>query len=607
MKNLNLIKSLLLCLILFSCAHKYSEKEIQEETAKLNKFFEEVFNENMMRSPTWQTYVGLKTNYDKLNDETEAFEEESIEILKKNLKKLEQFDYDALDKQAQISYDLFKKSGEDWLDSHKKWRFHHFPLNQMFGYHSGTPSFLINMHRVENKDHALAYISRLKEIKRVFDERMVYNRKQREMGIFAPDFTYDHVVDASKNIITGKPFTKSKKDSPLYQDFKRKVKALKLSKAEKTQLIKQAEKALVNYVKPAYEELITWVKETDQMNDKNEGAWALPDGDEYYRHRLERITTTDMTPKEIHDFGLSEVKRIHGEMNKIKEKVGYKGSLQDFFEYMKTDKKFFYPNNKSGKEAYLKEARKVISEMKKALPQMFNTFPKADLMVKAVEEYREKTAGIAFYQGPPLFGDRPGIYYVNLYKMSDNPKYELEALAYHEGIPGHHMQIAIKTELEDLPKFRRTGGYTAYSEGWGLYAERLGKDFGFYKDPYSDFGRLSMELWRASRLVVDTGIHYKKWSREKAIQFLKDNNPNAELEIVKGIERYFIMPAQATAYKIGMEKILQLRKESKEELGKNFDIREFHDTILRNGALPLDILEEQVDQWVENKKESLKS
>lgn len=607
---LSLLKFTLLSLLIASCAHKYTQKEIEKESAKLNKFFEEVFNQNMMRSPTWQTYVGLKSNYGKLNDETEAFEEESIELLKENLKKIKSFNYDALDKQSKISYDLYVERSEDWLDSHKKWRYHHFTLNQMFGYHSGTPSFMINMHRIESKSDAQAYISRLKEIKRVFDERMVYNRKQRDLGIFAPDFTCAHVIDASKNIITGRPFTKSKKDSPLLKDFKRKVKALKISKKEKRKLIKDAKAALISYVKPAYEELITWVQETDKINDKNEGAWSLPNGDEYYKYRLERITTTDMTPEEIHEFGLKDVKRIHGEMDEIRKKVGFKGDLKEFFQYMRTDKQFYYPNNKKGKAAYLKEARNVIATMKKSLPKMFKTFPKADLTVKAVEDYREKTAGIAFYQGPPLFGNRPGIYYVNLYKMADNPKYELEALAYHEGIPGHHMQIAIKTELENLPKFRRTGGYTAYSEGWGLYAERLGKDFGFYKDPYSDFGRLSMELWRASRLVVDTGIHSKKWTREQAIEFLKENNPSGELENVKGIERYFIMPGQATAYKIGMEKILALREASRKKLGDKFDIRDFHDTVLRNGALPLNVLEDQVDQWVEsvqNAKDNQKS
>lgn len=237
--------------------------------------------------------------------------------------------------------------------------------------------------------------------------------------------------------------------------------------------------------------------------------------------------------------------------------------------------------------------------MKKSLPKMFNTFPKAELVVKPVEKFREKSAGIAFYNGPSLYGNRPGKYYVNLYKMEDVSKYEMEALAYHEALPGHHMQIAIATELEGIPKFRKLGGYTAYSEGWGLYSELLPKEFGFYKDPYSDFGRLSMELWRACRLVVDTGIHYYKWSRDKSIKYLTDNTPNAELEIEKGVERYFVMPAQATAYKVGMLKILQLRWKAKMLLKNNFDIKAFHDVILKDGAVPLNILEEKVDSWTQ--------
>jgi uncharacterized protein (DUF885 family) len=592
-------KLIVLSFALFSCGHNYTKKEIENESNRLNNFFEEAFNESMMRSPTWQTYVGLKTNYDKLDNETEEFEIEGIEILKANLKKLESFNYDALNKQSRLSYDLFKKSLMQRLEGYEKWKFHHFPLNQMFGYHSGTPSFLINMHKIESKEDALAYISRLKEIKRVFQERMVYNKKQKELGIFAPKFTYDHIIDASRNIITGRPFTKSNDDSPLLKDFKQKIKSLKISTKEKNELIAQSKYALIESVKPAYDELISWIKSLDKINNKNEGAWSLPDGDEFYRFRLKSITTTDMTPEEIHEFGLKDVKRIHKEMNIIKNKVGFKGSLPEFFNFMKNSDRFYYPNTKSGKNSYLKDSENVIKEMKDFLPNIFNTFPKADLIVKAVEEYREKTAGTAFYQGPPLFGGRPGIYYVNLYKMQDAPKYELEALAYHEAIPGHHMQTAIMTELKDLPKFRRTYRVTSYTEGWGLYAERLAKDVGFYKDPYSDFRRLSMELWRASRLVVDTGIHSKKWSREKAINFLAENNPTGELENKKGIERYFIMPGQATAYKIGMEKILDLRERSKAKLGEKFDIREFHDVILSNGSLPLDILEDQVQQWEE--------
>jgi uncharacterized protein (DUF885 family) len=597
MKKLYSLKLLILVLsILSGCAHYTPEQQVAE-TKRLNAFFEKVFNDNIERYPTWQTYLGLKTNYDKLNNETEEYSLESLEMAKNYLKEMKGFNYDSLTHQGKLSYTLFKKNLEDRLESWK-WRHHGYSLNQMFGYHSGTPSFMINMHRVANKVEAEAYISRLREIKRVFKERMVDNLKQKELGILPPAFVYSKVIEDSQNIIKGYPFTKKEGRSPLYADFVKKVDKLKLKPSEKSQLKGKASKALLGSVGPAYKELITYMKSIQSLQKNSHGAWSLPDGEEYYRYSLQKQTTTDMGPAEIHDFGLKEVDRIHSEMREIIKKVGFKGSLQDFFKYMKTEKRFKYPDSQAGKEAYLMKAREIIGTMEKSLPKMFKTLPKAKVMVKAVEAYREKSAGIAFYQGPSLFGNRPGIYYVNLYKMEDNPKYKMEGLAYHEALPGHHMQIAIKTELEELPKFRRTGGYTAYSEGWGLYSEKLPKEFGFYKDPYSDFGRLTMELWRAARLVTDTGLHYKKWSREQGIKYLKDNTPNADLEIMKGIERYIVMPGQATTYKIGMQKILDLRQYAKNELGDKFDIRVFHDIILRSGPLPLDILEDQVVKWV---------
>lgn len=581
-----------------SCALvQYTPKEREENTKKLNAFFERVFEENVKRYPTWQTYIGLKTNYGKLNNATEEFQLESLEISKRHLKELKEFSYRGLTHQGQLSYKLFKKDLEEGIEGWK-WRYHRFPLNQMFGYHSGLPSFMVNMHRITNLQEAKDYLSRLKEFNRVFKERMVYVQKQKDMGILPPAFVYDKVIGSSENIIKGIPFG-GKKKSPLYEDFSKKISKLKISKKKKSELLKEARLILVKDVQPVYKELIAFLKEAKAIKKDNHGAWSLPNGDEYYRWRLEQITTTDMSPTEIHDFGLREVDRIHEEMKGIMKKVGFKGSLKEFFQHMRTSPKYVYPDTKKGRAAYLKRANTVIDEMEAALPKMFNTLPKADLLVKAVEPYREKSAGIAFYQSPPLFGDRPGIYYVNLYNMKDVPKYKIEALAYHEGLPGHHMQNAVQSELTDLPKFRRTGGYTAYGEGWGLYSELLPKEFGFYKDPYSDFGRLSMELWRACRLVTDTGLHAKKWTREEAIKYLEENTANADLEIVKGIERYIVNPGQATAYKIGMQKILDLRSYAKEELGAKFDIRDYHDVILRNGAVPLDVMEDLVHKWVD--------
>jgi len=330
----------------------------------------------------------------------------------------------------------------------------------------------------------------------------------------------------------------------------------------------------------------------------DDGIWRFDDGAAYYDALLASYTTTNLTADQIHNIGLREVARIHGEMRDIMDQVGFEGSLQDFFEYTRTDDRFFYDT----REEYLVDARAAVDRLTEKLPEYFGTLPEAPFVIKPVEAFREKSAGKAFYQRPAPDGSRPGTYYVNLYNLKDMSKNELEALAYHEAIPGHHLQLAIQTELEGLPAFRQFGGVTAYSEGWGLYSEELGKDMGFYNDPYSDFGRLGMELWRACRLVVDTGIHSKRWSRERAIQYLKDNTPNPDGDIRKAIERYIVMPGQATAYMIGKLKIMELRERARTELGADFDIRGFHDVVLTNGPVPLSILEENVDAWIAAEK-----
>lgn len=571
------------------------------EDRKLNAYFQKKHEEAVKLFPTWQTHLGLKTNYGKLNNNTEEFDEMIHQKTIETLEELKQFDYSKLNEVSKTSFNIFKLETESRIES-RKWRYHFFPLNQMFGYHSTTPSFLINMHQISNVQDAKDYISRLKEVKRVFSENLISLKKQEAKKIYPPKFIYSKVFQDSKNIIFGKPFDQSNKLSPLLQDFQDKITKLKLDKKTHASLLKEAKKALLSHIKPAYLELISYAKKLQKKSKFNRGSWSLPNGGEYYKHRLKEITTTDYTPDQIHKIGLSEVKRIHSEMNEIKKKVGFKGTLLEFFDHMNKDKSNFYPQTKAGREAYLKKSREIIANIKAQLPKMFNTFPKAKLKVRAVEAYREKSAGIAFYNGPSLDGSRPGIYYVNLYKMEDNPKYEMEALAYHEAIPGHHMQIAIASELENLPIFRRTGGVTAFSEGWGLYSEFLPKEYGFYKDPLSDFGRLSMELWRACRLVVDTGLHAKRWSYNKAIKYLQNNTPSGDLEITKAVERYIVMPGQATAYKIGMLKILELRKLSKDALKEKFDIAEFHDVVLKSGSISMKILEKNVRNWIKSKK-----
>ena len=310
-----------------------------------------------------------------------------------------------------------------------------------------------------------------------------------------------------------------------------------------------------------------------------------------------------MTADQIHELGLQEVARIHDQMRDIMAEVEFEGDLQAFFAFMRDpESPFYYPNTDEGRARYLAEATAMIDAMEARLPEVFSRQPEASLIVKAVEPFREKSAGKAFYQRPSPDGSRPGTYYANLYRMEDMPTYQMEALAFHEGLPGHHMQIAIAQELDGIPSFRRFGGYTAYSEGWGLYSEYFPKEMGFYEDPYSDFGRLAMELWRAARLVVDTGLHSKKWSREQAVQYLINNTPNPPGDCQKAIDRYIVMPGQATAYKVGMLKILELRETARTELGEAFDIRDFHDVIIEQGPVPLAVLEDLVTEWIRETK-----
>ncbi|WP_306519097.1 DUF885 family protein [Rheinheimera sp.] len=581
-------------------AQKDQTAATQTESEKLNAFFEEAFMAQIQLSPTSMTGLGIKQDYDKWDAFTDEQEDKELALTKAQLEKLKTFNVDALDAQSKLSYQLFKQQLEDNI-ADDKWRLYNYPVNQMYGYHSMVPSLLINQHSIDNEADAKAYIARLNGILPLFQQVTVQLDKRAELGIIPPKFVFPHAISASKNVITGAPFGEGA-DSTLLEDFRGKVNKLSIDDAAKQLLLKEAEVALVSSVKPAYEHLINHLTALETKAGTDDGVWRFKDGAEFYNNALKRTTTTNMTADQIHELGLAEVARIHAEMNAIMQKVGFKGDLQAFFAFMREDAQFYYPDNAEGKAAYLAEATRVIDVMKGKLDELFLVKPKADMVVKAVEPFREQSAGKAFYEQPSMDGSRPGIYYANLYRMKGMPKYELEALAYHEGIPGHHMQIAISQELENVPKFRKFGGYTAYIEGWGLYTELLPKEIGMYQDPYSDFGRLAMELWRACRLVVDTGIHAKKWTRDEAIAYLAKNTPNAASEQVNAIERYIVMPSQATAYKIGMIKIVQLREKAKTELGDKFDIRDFHDVVLKNGAVPLDVLEMLVDDYIKAKK-----
>ncbi|WP_373057535.1 DUF885 family protein [Zunongwangia sp. H14] len=596
---------ILLSLLLFtSCKEEkkvLTQAELERNSEELNTYFEEQFQEEVKESPMLQTRLGIKRDYGKWDDFSTDKYVKDLEQAKERLKYLKKIDPESLDEATRLSYKLYRQQQENAIEDYT-YRFYDYPVNQMFGYHSQLPAFLINMHSVDSIADAEAYISRLEGFPEAFED-IIENLKIREQnGVIPPKFVFEKVLEDSRNIIKGKPFMKSLESSTLLEDFKSKVAMLDTSEEIKQELISKAEQALVKNVKPAYDQLIDYLENQQQRATVEAGVWKFPKGEAFYNNRLQRITTTSLTAEEIHNTGLDEVARIHREMAEIMKKVNFEGSLQDFFEFMRTDKQFYYEDSEAGRGKYLSDAKHIISRMRKRLPDLFNTLPEAEIVVKAVEPFREKSAGKAFYQQPALDGSRPGTFYANLYDMSAMPTYQLEALAYHEGIPGHHMQIAIAQELEEVPNFRKFSFYTAYVEGWGLYSELLPKEIGFYEDPYADFGRLAMELWRACRLVVDTGIHAKKWTREEGIAYYKENTPNAESDAVKMVERHIVMPGQATAYKIGMNKILQLREDAEAELGENFNLGEFHDVVLLDGAIPLNVLEEKVGKWITSKQ-----
>jgi uncharacterized protein (DUF885 family) len=577
--------------------------QITAETAKANAFFDRVFDARIARSPMFMTQLGMKKDYDKWDDLSDQHELEDFVLNAQYLEELKRtINFEALDDQAKVSYRMFVNRAERTIEGWK-WRYYDYPLNQMSGLHSEAPAFLINFHRVDNADDARAYIARLRGMAPMFDQLVEGVRIRETKNIVPPRFVFPLILDSIREVISGQPFDSSARKSALLEDIEGKVGALKdADAATREKLLAEARAALTDAVKPAYQKLIAVVEAQQKIAADDDGAWKFAEGLDFYNFALRGATTTRLTADEIHQLGLREVARIHHDMEAIMAKVGFKGDRPAFFKFIKEDPQFYYPTTPEGKAAYLKRANQIIDDMRARLDEFFITKPKAPLLVKQVEPFREQGAAGAFYEQPSADGSRPGVYYVNTIDMHGVPIFEMETLAHHEAIPGHHMQIAIAQELTGVPKFRMYGGNTAYAEGWALYCEYFPKEFGFYSDPYMDFGRLNDELLRAVRLVVDTGIHARKWTRAQVMDYFRKNTPNPERDIFTETNRYIVWPAQATAYKIGMLKILELRELAKKELGPKFDLREYHDLVLKNGNVPMDILEENVRAWIAQKK-----
>lgn len=567
----------------------------QSPDAALNEFFETYDQAELEFSPLSKSFRGIRDEaYGTWGDfsDADAVAEQARLIAARDDMRTRFANAD-LSPQSQLSFQLFERMA-DRRSAAFEYRHNDYIFDQMNGAQSGLPAFLINIHRVSSVSDAEAYISRLQGLGPVIDQLIVETDNQANVGVSPPDWVYPYVLSDTRNVITGAPFDDGD-DAPLFADLQEKVNGLEISDEAKADLIARGRAALLESVGPAYERLYAMLERHQAAAPQDDGIWRFSDGADYYTERLRYYTTTDLTPEQVHQTGLEQVERIHGEMRGIMAQVGFEGTLQEFFTHLRTSDEFFYPT----REAYLADANATIAAMQERLPEFFGQLPQADIVVRPVEAFREQSAGKAFYNAPTPDGSRPGTYYVNLYNLRDMSRTELEALAYHEGVPGHHLQRALQVEGGSIPPFRRFGGFTAYTEGWGLYSEELGKDMGGYTDPYSDFGRLGMELWRACRLVVDTGIHHQRWSREEAIAYLQENTPNPEGDISRAIERYIVYPGQATAYMIGKLKIMELRQRAMDTLGEDFDFRGFHDAVLAPGPVPLDILETQVNAWIE--------
>ena len=578
----------------------------QTETARLNEWFAARWDEQLDFSPIQKTVLGLKDDNDRIDDFSEAAQDAQLAWFRRATAEMKStFDYARLTPEGKTSFDLWVYQLER-AERGVPFRRHGYIFTQMQGPQAFLPQFLIAIHRVDTPADMQAYISRIGGIARALDQLLVRAKAGAAEKVRPPQFAYKGVIEQARGLLTGAPFD-GEGDAPIWADAKTEIdtlqKAGKIDAAEAERLRGAARTALLESFKPSYEALVTWFEQDIKNADAQaRGVGSLPQGQAFYKERLAVNTTTDMTADEIHEFGLKEVARLRAAMETIKNQVDFKGSLQEFFAFVREDPRFSFPNTDAGRQAYLAEARDHLAFIETRLPQYFGILPKARLQVKRVEPFREQPGAAQHYFPGTPDGSRPGVYYAHLADMKAMPKYQLEVVAYHEGNPGHHMQISIAQELQGIPKFRTQAGFSAYSEGWGLYAELLAKEMGAYKDPYSELGRLSSEIWRAIRLVLDTGIHSKGWTEEQAVKYFTENSLSAAGAIRSEVQRYIVIPGQATAYKIGMQRILDLRERAEKALGDRFDIKGFHDTVLGGGAMPLDLLQRRVDDWIASRK-----
>ncbi|MEY2521205.1 MAG: hypothetical protein QOF24_2964 [Verrucomicrobiota bacterium] len=568
-----------------------AETKETEASKSLNAFFEAEWNYEMEQSPARASSMGDRRWNDRWGDQSLEAIRKREEHAKQALAGLSKFDRAKLPLPDQLNYDLFKKDLETDIEGFK-FRTYLMPINQRGGLQ--TLDELGDRLRFETVKDYEDWIARLRAFPALMDQNIALMREGAKSHIIWPKIVLERVPAQIDKQLVSKP-----DESPFYKAFQKFPEAI--AAADRDRLTKAAQEAIASGVLPSFQKLKKYfVEEYLPAAFDEVGVWKMPQGGEFYAYLARRHTTTDLTPQQIHEKGLSEVARIKAEMQTIMEKTGFKGTLPEFFTKLRTDPEFFYKTPDELLQAYRALAKRIDPNLVK----VFKTLPRTPYGVTPIPDKIAPDTTTAYYNQPAADGSRAGLYFVNLYKPETRPKWEMMALSLHESVPGHHLQIALAQELGDIPKFRRYGGYTAFVEGWGLYSESLGQEMGLYDDPYSKFGQLTYEMWRAVRLVVDTGMHQMKWDRKRAIDYFMENAPKAENDIVNEIDRYISMPGQALAYKIGELKIKELRDRARREIGGSFDIREFHDAVLLSGAVPLDVLERNVNAWIATKKAS---
>ncbi len=574
----------------------------QLENGIAERLFQQAYDEILPRYPERQSCLGTKSNNQRWTDRSPGYAAETLETTHYWWRKISHdIDYTILSDQNKLGYQLFAYNFE-LANGGLPFRFDSCPSNHSISLPSSIVLFLINIHPAASVTDLEAYITRLKNAPVVIQQFIDYLKEQEQLGFTLPESIIRANINESLYILSGRPFEFSKQDNILLADFKQKLDKLGLIDSKKQQLLADTSTALIESIKPAYSELISYLQLLKSSNHKSFGIWNLPGGDDLYLQRLHFYTGTDMKPDQIHKIGLVEVNRIRKQMRVLLGSMQFDGDLSSFIRYLREDSSFYFPDSEQGRQAYLSGTVHALSAVNQHLDELFYMNPNSDLIVKAVESFHDESAAPAFYIPAAANRTRPGIFYVNLRYMRDMPKYQLEALAYQYGIPGQHLQNSITLQLEGISEFQRFGSFQSYSDGWGLYAVRTAGQTGLFSDPYAHFGGLALELQHAGELVTDTGIHWLRWSREQAIGYLDKNTAANHAQNIRTVDKQFVHPGLATAATIGVRKFLDLEQAARDNLGANFDIREFHQALLVNGPLPPDFLEIAIKEWIANNK-----